>query len=126
MVRGVAGRRPAGAGEQARAGAWVARARGLLDDGERDCVEQGYLLLLVAIQHLIEGDAAAACTISDRAAEIGDRYEEPDLSTLARLRWGQALLMLGRTAAGVALLDEVMVVVTAGRRRRCRPRRVLA
>jgi len=101
-------------GELARGGAWVARARGLLDDGRRDCVEQGYLLAIVALQRMLEGDAAAACTTFGRAAEIGDRYDEPDLPTLARLGWGQALLMLGQTTAGVALLDEVMVAVTAG------------
>jgi DNA-binding CsgD family transcriptional regulator len=100
-------------GELARAGAWVARARGLLD-GRQDCVEQGYLLVVVAIQCLLEGDAAAACPIARRAAEIGDRFGEPDLMTLARLWWGQALLLLGESAAGVALLDEVMVAVTAG------------
>jgi DNA-binding CsgD family transcriptional regulator len=100
-------------GELARAGAWVARARGLLD-GRQDCVEQGYLLVVVAIQRVLEGDAAAACTIARRAAEIGLRFGEPDLMTLARLWWGQALLLLGETAAGVALLDEVMVAVTAG------------
>jgi hypothetical protein len=86
-------------GELARAGAWVARARGLLDDGERDCVEQGYLLVMTALQHLIEGDAEAASTIFGRAAEVGDRFDEPDLPALARLFWGQALLMLGQTAA---------------------------
>jgi hypothetical protein len=85
-------------GELARAGAWVARARGLLDDGERDCVEQGYLLVMVALQHLIEGDAEAASTIFGRAAEVGDRFDEPHLPALARLFWGQALLMLGQTA----------------------------
>jgi hypothetical protein len=85
-------------GELARAGAWVARARGLLDDGERDCVEQGYLLVMTALQHLIEGDAEAASTIFGRAAEVGDRFDEPHLPALARLFWGQALLMLGQTA----------------------------
>ena len=32
-------------GELARGGGWLARARRLLDDGRRDCVEQGYLLV---------------------------------------------------------------------------------
>ena len=31
-------------GELVRGGGWVARARRLLDDGQHDCVEQGYLL----------------------------------------------------------------------------------
>jgi DNA-binding CsgD family transcriptional regulator len=101
-------------GELARAGAWIARARGLLDDGERACVEQGYLLVLVAHQRLMEGDAAEACALFARAAEVGDRFDEPDLPALSRLGWGHALLMLGDSAAGVAMFDEVMVAATAG------------
>ena len=34
-----------GGGELARGGGWLARGRRLLDDGGRDCAEQGYLLL---------------------------------------------------------------------------------
>ena len=37
-------------GELARGGGWLARARRLLDDGQQDCVEQGYLLCPVALQ----------------------------------------------------------------------------
>jgi DNA-binding CsgD family transcriptional regulator len=101
-------------GELVPAGAWIARARGLLDDGERDCVEQGYLLVLLAYQRLFEGDATGACAIFGRAAEVGDRFDEPDAQALARLGWSHALLLLERTAEGVALLDEVMVAVAAG------------
>ena len=60
------------------------------------------------------GDAAAACATFGQAAEIGGRFGEPDLETLAGLGRGQALIRLAQTAEGVALLDEVMVAVTAG------------
>jgi DNA-binding NarL/FixJ family response regulator len=101
-------------GELSRAGGWLARARRLLDDGQLDCVEQGYLLLPVVLQRFAEGDAAAAYATSSQAAKIGDRFGDRDLTTLARACQGQALLRLGETTEGVALLDEAMVAVEAG------------
>src|SRR5262249_36115876 len=47
-------------GERARAGAWVGRARRLLDENPHDCVEQGYLLLPAAFECLGAGDIARA------------------------------------------------------------------
>jgi DNA-binding NarL/FixJ family response regulator len=98
-------------GELARGGGWLARARRLLEDGQLDCVEQGYLLVPVALQRLVEGDAATAYTTFGQVAKIGDRFSDPDLATLARVGRGQALLRSGETAEGVALLDEAMVAV---------------
>ena len=48
-----------------------------------------------------------------RAAEIGVRFGDPDVTAMARLGEGQTAIMLGRTADGVTLLDEAMVAVTA-------------
>ncbi|HKE97436.1 MAG TPA: LuxR C-terminal-related transcriptional regulator [Actinomycetes bacterium] len=101
-------------GELARAGGWLARARRLLDEGQLDCVEQGYLLLPVALQRFAEGDAAAAYAAFGQAAKLGDRFGDRDLATLARAGRGQVLLRLGETVEGVALLDEAMVAVEAG------------
>jgi DNA-binding NarL/FixJ family response regulator len=101
-------------GELARGGGWLARARRLLDDGQLDCVEQGYLLIPLALQRFAEGDAAAAYATFGQAAKIGDRFGDRDLATLARAGRGQALLRLGETTEGLALLDEAMVAVEAG------------
>jgi ATP/maltotriose-dependent transcriptional regulator MalT len=100
-------------GELARGGGWLARAGRLLEDG-RDCVEQGYLSLAVAMQRIDEGDALTAYEVSRDAAKIGDRFHDPDLVTFARLLQGLAKIRLGEIAEGVAWLDEVMVAVTAG------------
>jgi hypothetical protein len=42
-------------GEFARSGGWIARARRLLNDGERDCAEVGYLLVPAALLRAVEG-----------------------------------------------------------------------
>jgi DNA-binding NarL/FixJ family response regulator len=101
-------------GEQARGGGWLARAKRLLDEGDLDCPEQGYLLIPAALRHLATGDAQAACDTFEQADEVAHRFGDPDLMTLARLGRGQALIRLGQTPDGVGLLDEAMVAVTAG------------
>ena len=101
-------------GEVVRAGGWLARARRLLDDHQLDCVEQGYLLGMAGMQSMAEGDAASAYGIFGQAAKIADRFGDRDGITLSRLGQGQALIRLGESSEGLALLDEVMVAVTAG------------
>jgi DNA-binding CsgD family transcriptional regulator len=101
-------------GELARAGGWLARARRLLDDGRLDCAEQGHLLVPEAFQRAFAGDWPNAYAIAGQAAEIGDRFADIDLVTLARNIQGRALIAQGKTVEGMALLDEIMVGVMAG------------
>lgn len=101
-------------GEVARGGGWIARARRLLETGRHDCVEQGYLLFPAALRSIGEGDNTAAYRLFSEIAEIGDRFSDPDLVTLARHGQGRALIRLGQTGEGMALLDELMVAVTTG------------
>ena len=101
-------------GEMASGGGWIARARRILDAGAHDCVERGYLLIPDALRSIAEGDNATACETFRRAAEIGERFGDADLVTLARHGQGRALIRLGETVAGMALLDEMMVVATTG------------
>jgi DNA-binding NarL/FixJ family response regulator len=100
-------------GEQAQAGGWLARAQRLLDEGRRDCVERGYLLVSAGQQHLGAGDAVRAGEAFREAARIGSRFRDRDLVALARHGEGRALIRLRDIATGVSLLDEVMVAVTA-------------
>jgi DNA-binding CsgD family transcriptional regulator/tetratricopeptide (TPR) repeat protein len=101
-------------GERARGAGWIARAQRLLDEGTLDCAERGYLLLPLGRQLVGEGRFAEAHAAFEEAAAIGERFGDRDLVSLARQGRGRALIRLGDTAEGVALLDEVMVAVTAG------------
>jgi DNA-binding CsgD family transcriptional regulator len=101
-------------GEWARAGGWVGRARAAIDDGRRDCVARGYLLAPDALQALMGGDAERAYATFGEQREIGRRFDDLDLLTLAGFGQGQALIAMGRIPEGIAVLDEVMVGVTGG------------
>lgn len=101
-------------GEVAQAGGWLARAHHLLDGGQYDCVERGYLLVPAGLESLDHGDAEAARSTFALAEEIGERFGDGDLSALARIGIGQSMILAGATAKSAALLDEVMVAVTAG------------
>lgn len=101
-------------GEHARGRGWAARARRLLDDGQHDCVEQGYLLVPDAIECIEAGELARAAATFARAEQIGDRFHEPDLTAMARHGHGRTLIRMGRIREGVSLLDEAMVAVEAG------------
>jgi DNA-binding CsgD family transcriptional regulator len=99
--------------EMARATGWLGRAQRLVEREERDCVEQGYLLVPIALQHEAAGDQEAAYAAAADAAEIGERFGEADLIALAVYMQGQALVRQGRVEDGLRLLDEAMVAVAA-------------
>lgn len=103
-----------GRGDLSQAGGWFARARRLVEEHQLDCVEQGYLLLPAAIQQVGQGDGAAAHPAFVQAAAIGSRFGDRDLTSMALLGQGRALIVQGETRRGVPLLDEAMVAVTAG------------
>lgn len=101
-------------GDSAQAGGWLARARRILDEEPTDCVERGYILVPEALRIIGEGDIARAEQVLAEAAAIGERFGEADLVNLARQARGRALIRMGEIQQGVAMLDEVMVAVTAG------------
>jgi DNA-binding CsgD family transcriptional regulator len=93
---------------------WLARAATVLDDLGEECVEHGYLLIPTALEQFEAGDASAACATCTEAVGIAKRFGDNDLLAMAGLGRGSALTWLGEMREGVALLDEVMVSVTAG------------
>jgi len=101
-------------GDMAQAGGWFARARTVLDDGRRDCVELGYLLVPGALQSLFGGDAATAYDSFGEVGAIAERFADAELMAMCRLGKGRSLIAMGRVAEGVALHDEAMIAVMAG------------
>ena len=101
-------------GDTGHATGWLGRAQRLLDREPRDCVEQGYLLLPMVNQQLDAGHCDAAYATAERAADIGDRFAESDLSASARHLQGRVRIEQGRVAEGLALLDEAMLAVATG------------
>jgi DNA-binding CsgD family transcriptional regulator len=99
-------------GEVGKATGWLGRARRLVEREEQDCVERGYLLLPVVLEQLFTGDYEASYASAADAAQIGERFEEPDLTALAIHLQGCARIKQGRVDDGLALLDEAMVAVT--------------
>ena len=100
--------------EAAQAGGWMARATRLLDASGDPGVEYGHLLLAAARQAIASGNMADAETKFAEAAAVAERFGDADLMHLARQGHGRVLIGRGDVARGVALLDEVMVAVTAG------------
>ena len=102
-------------GKLPQASGWVEVAERLLRSAPTDCVERGYLLLPRALRHVMSGEFGEVETVSREAADIGRRFDDPDLTALAAQTQGRALLRLARTDEGLRLLDEVMVSVTGAR-----------
>lgn len=100
--------------ELARALAWISRARRLLDEQGRECVEVGYLQLAAAMDAVFKRDLDAAYALFAEARAIGERFRDPDLTALARHGLGRILIRSGKPDEGVRLLDEAIVAVDAG------------
>jgi DNA-binding CsgD family transcriptional regulator len=100
-------------GELGSAGGWFGRAERLVDG--QDCVEQGYLLMPVALQREMSGDFEGTYEVAGEVAAIGERFGDPDLFAVAVHMQGLARIGQTRVEEGLRLLDEAMVAVTAGK-----------
>lgn len=98
-------------GEPARGGGWLARARRILEEADRDCPEVGYLLVARARQIGDAGDISGGLALCEQALDLGRRFGDHDLIALAQLGLGIGNLRAGAHADGMACLDEAMIAV---------------
>ncbi len=101
-------------GEMGPATGWLGRAQRLVEREDRECAEQGYILMPVAFEHEAAGDFEGAAATAGAAAELGERFGDADLFALAVHMQGSVLVKCGRVGEGLALLDEAMVTAIAG------------
>jgi len=100
--------------EPSRGQGWLARAERCLERVPEECVERGYLLLPQVRQHFGGGRYAEAMQAATAAASLAERLGDRDLSVFARNLQGRILIRQGSLEAGLKLLDEAMLAVTAG------------
>ena len=100
-------------GETAPALGWFARGARVLE-GCGDCAERAWLLTWEAFAQMWGGDPEGAQRVFADGTAAGQRFNDSDLVTMSRLGQGMCLVLQGQGALGLALLDEVMVGVTAG------------
>jgi DNA-binding CsgD family transcriptional regulator len=101
-------------GEMARSTGWLARTRRLLDEHRQDCAERGYLAVLEGLVAMGRGDCDAADAAFKQAITAARQFSDRDLLALGLVGHGQTFVQRQDTAAGVELLDEAMVGVSAG------------
>ena len=100
-------------GDSGRAAGWFARGHRLLDQVGEDCVARGFLLMPTLHGHVAAGEHEAASAVALEAGEIGARFADRDLTALAMMEQGHALVRQGRASEGLRLVDETMVAVTS-------------
>jgi len=101
-------------GEPSRGQGWLARAERCLARAAAPCVEEGYLLLPLARARFAAAAYPEALELLTRAAEIGERFGDTDLTSFARNLQGRILVRQGALEAGFKLHDEAMLAVTRG------------
>ena len=100
-------------GETGPGAGWIGRAQRLIERVPGDSVERGYLLMPLVFQHEATGDFESGAAVAGQAAAIAEWFGHADGFALATHAQGAMLIKAGRVQAGLALLDEAMVAVTA-------------
>jgi len=92
---------------------WFARGGRVLE-GCGPCPERAWLRIWHAFARMWGGDPEGAQPAFADSVAVGQRCHEIDLLTMSLLGQGMCLILRGHGPAGIALLDELMVAVTAG------------
>jgi DNA-binding CsgD family transcriptional regulator len=100
-------------GETAPAMGWFARGGRVLE-GCSQCPEHAWLRIWNAFAQMWGGDPQGAQPAFAESVAVGQGVNDIDLLTMSRLGQGMCLILRGHGPAGIALLDELMVAVTAG------------
>src|SRR6266480_3054983 len=101
-------------GRPAIAQAWVRRAAKTLGD-DRDCSERGQLLLRDVEIRSGSGDLSGAQECAEHALELGRSCGDADLYADSLQALGRVLILQGRPAEGLSLLDEAMLSAAEGK-----------
>lgn len=99
-------------GKFPQASGWVEVSERLLESEPDDCVARGYALMPAMLRSAAMGNFDEVADLGGRAADIGRRFNDADLTALAAQTRARALLSMSRTEEGLRLLDEVMISVT--------------
>lgn len=100
--------------QPAIAGAWIRRARRLLEADE-ETVEYGALVLFEAQTAHGSGDLDGAAAFALQAIDLARRIGSVDLEAQALQAHGRVLIDQGRPQAGLEHLDEAMLYAVEGR-----------
>jgi DNA-binding NarL/FixJ family response regulator len=100
-------------GEPAVGAGWLAKAHRHAE-AVPEGVGHGLLYVIDATVARFQGDLDRATELADRAAALGRRFGDPDLTAMAIHTQGLLEIARGRVPEGLALLDEAMASVLAG------------
>ena len=101
-------------GDRARAGGWFARAQRLVEQDLDGRPDHGFLFIPEGLAAFYAGDGERAAAAFEHVARFAREFDDADLRALGGLGLGRAKIMLGEPDAGLVILDEAMVSVTAG------------
>lgn len=96
---------------------WMAQAAALVKK-EEDCVEHGYLLVPSAFEYLVAGNdderLEESVRLAECAVEIGRRFDDPELTALAEMILGRALIRSRREHQGMSILEDSVTIAVRG------------